>query len=112
RRRSQLGRLGSDLLSIGDYALSGGELAALVVIDGVVRLLPGALGHPESARLESFESGALDYPQYTRPAEFRGMRVPEVLLSGNHEEIARWRRSEALRKTRERRADLLESRGD
>lgn len=101
--------LGFESLSIGDYVLSGG-LPALVVLDGVVRLLPGALGHPESAELESFESRGLDYPQYTRPAEFRGMRVPEVLLSGNHEEIARWRAKQALEKTAERRGDLLESR--
>lgn len=96
-------------VSIGDYVLSGGELAAMVVLDGVVRLLPGAVGHPEATRLESFEDGVLDYPHYTRPVEFRGMRVPEVLLSGHHAEIERWRRAEARRRTAERRADLLDA---
>jgi tRNA (guanine37-N1)-methyltransferase len=93
-------------LSVGDYVLSGGELPAMVVVDAVVRLLPGALGSPESAAEESHSAGLLEYPQYTRPAEFRGWRVPEVLLSGNHGAIARWRREQALRRTRERRPDL------
>ncbi len=94
-------------ISIGDYVLTGGELPALVVIDAVVRLLPGVLGDPAGAMRESFANGRLDYPQYTRPAEFRGLRVPEVLLSGDHAQIARWRRREALRRTAERRPDLL-----
>ena len=97
-------------VSIGDYVLSGGELPAMVLIDGVVRLLPGALGHPESSEEESFENGILEYPQYTRPPEYRGMKVPEVLLSGNHAEIEQWRRQQALERTRDRRGDLLENR--
>ena len=93
-------------VSIGDYVLAGGEIPALVVLDSVVRLLPGALGNTDSARNESFSSGALDCPQYTRPAEFRGMAVPEVLLSGDHARIREWRRARALEKTRLRRPDL------
>ena len=99
----------TDEISIGDYVLSGGEPAAIVVIDAVVRLLPGALGSETSAVYESFSEGLLDYPQYTRPPEFRGMKVPEVLLSGNHAEIARWRKQAALAKTRRKRPDLLNS---
>ena len=99
----------TDEISIGDYVLSGGEPAALVMIDAVVRLLPGALGSETSALFESFSEGLLDYPQYTRPPDFRGMRVPEVLLSGNHAEIARWRKEAALEKTRRKRPDLLKS---
>ena len=102
--------LGFEEVSIGDYVLSGGELPAMVLIDGVVRLLPGALGHPESSEEESFENGILEYPQYTRPPEYRGMKVPEVLLSGNHAEIEQWRRQQALERTRDRRGDLLENR--
>jgi tRNA (guanine37-N1)-methyltransferase len=102
---------GFEEVSIGDYVLSGGELPAMVILDGVVRLLPGALGDPLSAETESFESGLLDYPQYTRPPEFRGMRVPEVLLSGNHQEIARWRREQSIQRTEEKRSDLMESMG-
>ena len=102
--------LGFEEVSIGDYVLSGGELPAMVLIDGVVRLLPGALGHPESSEEESFENGILEYPQYTRPSEYRGMKVPEVLLSGNHAEIEQWRRQRALERTRDRRGDLLENR--
>ncbi len=94
-------------LSIGDFVLTGGELPAMVVIDAVCRLLPGAIGEADSARQDSFEGFVLDYPHYTRPAEFRGMSVPQVLLSGNHEEIRRWRRRQALRRTLERRPDLL-----
>ena len=94
-------------VSIGDYVLSGGELPAMVIIDGVVRLLPGALGHPDSSTNESFEEGLLDHPHYTRPFEFRGMSVPEVLRSGNHAEIAEWRRQQAVERTRERREDLV-----
>jgi tRNA (guanine37-N1)-methyltransferase len=95
-------------LSIGDYVLTGGEVPAMVVLDAVVRLLPGALGDPDGAARESFAAGRLDYPQYTRPVDFRGLRVPEVLLSGDHGRIARWRRREALRRTLARRPDLLE----
>ncbi|GBD25996.1 tRNA (guanine-N(1)-)-methyltransferase [bacterium HR30] len=94
-------------LSIGDYILSGGEAAALVVVDAVSRLVPGTLGSPASACTESFSDGLLEYPQYTRPAEFRGLRVPDVLLSGDHAAIARWRRQESLRRTWERRPELL-----
>ena len=94
-------------LSIGDYVLTGGELGALVVIDAVSRLIPGVLGKDESSVDESFSSGLLEYPQYTRPREFRGLAVPDVLLNGNHAEINRWRRNEALKLTRERRPDLL-----
>lgn len=94
-------------ISIGDYVLTNGALPAMVLIDAVTRLLPGVLGDEESARQESFSSGWLEYPQYTRPAEFRGMRVPEVLLSGNHAAIARWRAEQAQRRTAERRPDLL-----
>ena len=99
--------LATDEISIGDYVLSGGEPAALVVIDAVVRLLPGALGSETSALFESFSEGLLDHPQYTRPPDFRGMKVPEVLLSGNHAEIERWRKEAALAKTRRMRPDLL-----
>jgi tRNA (guanine37-N1)-methyltransferase len=116
-------------VSIGDYVLSGGELAAAVIVDSVVRLLPGALGHPDSSRFESFGAedaaleedsldgpprtthgagGILDYPHYTRPAEFQGIVVPEILQGGNHDAIRRWRRRMALRKTLENRPDLLE----
>ena len=94
-------------LSIGDFVLSGGEVAALVVIDAVSRLVPGVLGNATSAAVESFSGALLEYPQYTRPPEFRGLRVPAVLLSGNHDAVARWRRQEALRRTYERRPDLL-----
>jgi tRNA (guanine37-N1)-methyltransferase len=94
-------------VSIGDYVLSGGEIPAMVLLDGLIRLLPGALGHPDSAQEESFENGLLDYPHYTRPAEFRGLKVPEVLLSGDHQKIAAWRQAQAMARTRERRGDLL-----
>lgn len=97
-----------DEISIGDYVLTNGALAAAVLIDAVVRLVPGVLGDDASAARDSFADGLLEGPQYTRPAEYRGMRVPEVLLSGNHEEIARWRREQALRRTAQRRPDLLE----
>lgn len=100
--------LGFEEISIGDYVLSGGELPAMVLLDGVVRLLPGALGHPQSALEDSFESGLLDYPQYTRPPVFRGMAVPEVLISGDHGKIDAWRREQSLERTRRRRRDLLE----
>ncbi len=94
-------------LSIGDYVLSGGEIAAMTVLDSVTRLLPGVLGHDLSAEFESFEDGLLDHPQFTRPAEYRGMEVPEVLRSGDHARIAAWRKEQSLRLTREKRPDLL-----
>jgi len=97
-----------DEISIGDYVLSGGEVAAMVLVDGMARLLPGVTGHPDSTRIESFENGLLEAPQYTRPRTYRGHPVPEVLLSGDHRAIERWREREALRVTRERRADLLD----
>jgi tRNA (guanine37-N1)-methyltransferase len=100
-------RLADDELSIGDYVLTNGALPAMVVIDAVTRLLPGALGDDESAHEESFSHGLLEYPQYTRPAEFCGMKVPEVLLSGNHAEIAKWRAEQSRLRTEERRPDLL-----
>ncbi len=93
--------------SIGDYVLSGGELPAMVLIDALVRLIPGALGHAQSAEQDSFTAGLLDCPHYTRPEEFEGMRVPEVLMSGNHEHIRRWRLQQALGRTRLKRPDLL-----
>src|SRR5919197_4515146 len=94
-------------LSIGDYVLTGGELAAMVVIDAVTRLLPGVLSTSDSLRDESHTEGLLEYPQYTRPAEFRGLRVPDVLLSGHHRQVAAWRHQQALERTRARRPDLL-----
>ena len=94
-------------VSLGDFVLTGGEIPALALINGVTRLLPGTVGKVESLKAESFEAGLLDYPQYTRPAEFRGWKVPEVLLSGNHAAIARWRYEQQLQKTRDRRPDLL-----
>ncbi len=94
-------------ISIGDYVLTGGELSAMVVVDAVSRLIPGVLGNCESARADSFSTGFLEYPHYTRPAEYRGWKVPEVLLMGNHREIEMWRRRESLRRTRRRRPDLL-----
>jgi len=97
----------TDEVSIGDYVLSGGEPAALVVVDAVVRLIPGALGSETSATTESFSDGLLDYPHYTRPPEFEGMCVPEVLLTGHHAEIAKWRRKAAEEKTKRNRPDLL-----
>jgi tRNA (guanine37-N1)-methyltransferase len=100
-------RLADDELSIGDYVLTNGALPAMVIIDAVTRLLPGALGDDESAQEESFSHGLLEYPQYTRPAEFCGMKVPEVLLSGNHSEIAKWRAEQSRLRTAQRRPDLL-----
>lgn len=102
--------IGAREISIGDYVLSGGEPAAMVLIDAMVRLLPGALGDEASASDESFTDGTLEYPQFTRPREFRGMEVPEVLLSGDHDKIAAWRREQSLERTLERRPDLLEAR--
>jgi tRNA (guanine37-N1)-methyltransferase len=98
----------TDEISIGDYVLSGGEPAAVVLVDALVRLLPNALGSETSAENDSFSNGLLDYPHYTRPAEFREMNVPDVLLNGNHAEIEKWRREKALEKTRNFRRDLLE----
>ncbi|MBM4448993.1 MAG: tRNA (guanosine(37)-N1)-methyltransferase TrmD [Chloroflexi bacterium] len=99
----------TDEISIGDYVLTGGELPALVVIDAVLRLLPGVLGSEDSAQEDSHVHGLLEYPQYTRPADFQGWPVPEVLLSGNHAQIARWRREQIVRRTLERRPDLINS---
>jgi tRNA (guanine37-N1)-methyltransferase len=99
----------TDEISIGDYVLTGGELPALCVLDAVTRLIPGALGDPDGANDDSFASGLLEYPHYTRPPEYRSWRVPEVLLSGNHAEIARWRRHQSLLRTMQRRPDLLKN---
>jgi tRNA (guanine37-N1)-methyltransferase len=94
-------------VSLGDFVLTGGEIPAMVLINGVMRLLPGTVGKEESLKAESFEEGLLDYPQYTRPAEFRGWKVPDVLLSGNHAAIARWRYEQQIKRTKERRPDLF-----
>jgi len=102
-------QLVTDEISIGDYVLTGGELAAMVITDAIARLLPGALGDETSPESESFSSGLLEYPQYTRPADFRGHEAPEVLLSGNHAEIETWRREQALMRTYQRRPDLLDT---
>ena len=99
--------LATEEISIGDYVLSGGELPALVIVDAVARLVPGVVGDEQSVARDTFATGLLDFPQYTRPAEFNGIAVPEVLLSGHHAEIERWRRREALRRTLERRPELL-----
>ncbi len=101
----------TDEISIGDYVLSGGELAAMVVVDAIARVLPGVLGYERGAEEDSFASGLLEGPQYTRPPEFRGRKVPDVLLSGHHARIAAWRREQSLKRTRERRPDLLEEQG-
>jgi tRNA (guanine37-N1)-methyltransferase len=102
-----VGGLGAEEVSIGDYVLSGGESAAFVLLETVTRLVPGVLGNEGSLESESFDEGLLDHPHYTRPRDFRGMRVPEVLLSGDHGRISRWRRAAALEKTRRNRPDLL-----
>jgi tRNA (guanine37-N1)-methyltransferase len=99
-------------ISIGDYVLSGGEIPSMVVVDAVTRLLPGALGCEQSAEQDSFSSGLLDYPHYTRPAAYRGLKVPDILLSGHHAEIEKWRRQKALEKTLRCRPDLLEAQQD
>jgi len=99
--------LADDELSIGDYVLTNGALPAMVVIDAVTRLLPGVLGDDESSHDESFSHGLLEYPQWTRPAEFRGMKVPDILVSGNHAEIEKWRRAQAESRTKKQRPDLL-----
>lgn len=96
-----------DELSVGDYVLTNGALPAMIIVDAVTRLLPGALGDDESSHSESFSHGWLEYPHYTRPAEFRGMKVPEVLLSGHHAEIAKWREQQSRQRTAERRPELL-----
>lgn len=101
-------QLVTEELSIGDYVLTGGELAAMVVSDSIVRLLPGVLGNESSAPEDSFSNGLLEHPHYTRPADFRGFKVPEILLSGNHAKIAAWRKQESLKRTAERRSDLLD----
>jgi tRNA (guanine37-N1)-methyltransferase len=101
--------LATEEISLGDFVLTGGEVAALAVVEATVRLIPGALGDAESAGADSFSRGVLDWPHYTRPAEMRGLAVPEVLLSGDHGRVERWRRKEALRATRERRSDLISS---
>lgn len=101
--------LATDEISIGDYVLTGGELAAMVIADAVARLLPGVVGDAASVQVDSFSEGLLDYPHYTRPAEFRGQRVPAVLLSGDHEAIRRWRHAQRLRRTLGRRPDLLKA---
>jgi tRNA (guanine37-N1)-methyltransferase len=106
--RIQIG-LNAEPLSIGDYVLNGGELPAMVVIDAVVRLLPGALGDEDSTKEESFSEPLLEYPQYTRPEVFRGMKVPEILLSGDHAKIADWRRQQSLERTKQWRPDLLDA---
>lgn len=99
--------LADEIISIGDYVLTGGELAAMVLVDAVSRLVPGVLGDKNSLNFESFEGNLLEYPQYTRPSNFRGMKVPRVLLSGNHQKIEEWRKEQAVKKTRSRRPDLL-----
>ncbi|MFC1636389.1 tRNA (guanosine(37)-N1)-methyltransferase TrmD [Planctomycetota bacterium] len=99
--------LGAEQISIGDYVLNGGELAAMVIIDAVVRLLDGALGDDDSAKDDSFSDGLLEYPHYTRPEVFRGMKVPDILLSGDHAKIAEWRRQQSIERTKKHRPDLL-----
>ncbi len=101
--------LGAEQISVGDFVLSGGELAAMIIIDAVVRLLAGALGDEDSAKDDSFSAGLLEYPQYTRPEVFRDMKVPDILLSGDHGKIAEWRREQALERTKKWRPDLLEN---
>jgi len=100
---------GVEEVSLGDFVLTGGELASLCIVDAVTRLIPGTLGKDKSALEESFSEGLLEYPHYTRPYEFRGMKVPDVLLSGNHKEIAKWRQEQALKRTQQKRPDLLNS---
>lgn len=103
-------RLVTDEISIGDYILTGGEVAAMVIVDAVARLIPGVLGRMESAEEESFSDGLLEYPHYTKPAVYRGQHVPDILLSGHHENIRKWRRKQSLRRTLERRPDLMAGR--
>ncbi|RAM11257.1 tRNA (guanosine(37)-N1)-methyltransferase TrmD, partial [Listeria ivanovii] len=99
----------TDEVSIGDYILTGGEIGAMIVMDSVIRLLPGVLGNKDSAVTDSFSTGLLEHPHYTRPADFRGMKVPDILLSGNHAWIEEWRDKESLKRTYERRPDLLKN---
>ena len=101
------GRLADEEISIGDYVLTGGELPAMILLDSVVRLLPGVLGDRNSLKFESFEGNLLEYPQYTRPAVYRGMKVPDILLSGDHKKIEIWRKEQAVKRTKEKRPDLL-----
>lgn len=101
-------RLVDEEVSIGDYVLTGGEIPAIVIVDSVVRLLPGVVGNKESVKDESFSNNLLEYPQYTRPADYKGMKVPEVLLSGNHAEIKKWRDDQSRKRTKKRRPDLVE----
>lgn len=103
--------LADEAISVGDFVITGGELAAMMIIDATTRLLPGALGDPESPRKDSFSAGILGYPLYTRPADFRGMKVPEILLSGDHAGIERWRKEKALEATVKKRPDLIEKNG-
>ena len=105
-------QLADDEISIGDFVLTNGALPAMIIVDAVTRLLPGVLGDDESSHDESFSHGLLEYPHYTRPAEFRGMKVPEILLSGHHAEIAKWRAEQARLRTKEKRPDLLEGDGE
>ena len=100
--------LATEEISIGDYVLTGGELPALVLVDSITRLIPGALGDPDGSQDDSHASGLLEYPHYTRPADYRGWQVPDILLSGNHAAIAKWRREQSLKRTLERRPDMLE----
>jgi tRNA (guanine37-N1)-methyltransferase len=100
--------LATDEISVGDFVLTGGEIPALAIVDAVSRLLPGVLGHEQSAQTDSFSAGLLEYPQFTRPADFRGWKVPDVLLSGHHGDIARWRQQQSLQRTQKRRPDLME----
>jgi tRNA (guanine37-N1)-methyltransferase len=102
-------KLVDESISIGDFVLTGGEIPALVLVDGIVRLIPGVLGKDESAQSESFEGNLLEYPQYTRPANFRGIKIPDVLLSGHHKEIEQWRLEQSQKKTKKVRPDLLEN---
>ena len=103
--------VGAEELSLGDFVVSGGELPAMIVVDAVSRLVPGVVGDEQSVAEDSFARGLLDYPHYTRPAEFAGMKVPDVLLSGHHADVRRWRRKTALARTLERRPELIEQRG-
>ncbi|MBA1434720.1 tRNA (guanosine(37)-N1)-methyltransferase TrmD [Bombilactobacillus bombi] len=105
---ARIEKLATDRLSIGDFVITGGEMASMLMIDALARFIPGVLGNETSAYSDSFSAGLLEYPQYTRPAEYRGLKVPDVLLSGNHQKIAQWRRQEALKKTYLQRPDLLQ----
>lgn len=105
----RVGSLATDEISLGDYVLTGGELGAMVITDSVLRLLPGILGNEQSAKMDSYSSGLLEEPQYTRPRKFRGLKVPDILLSGDHEKIRQWRLKEALRRTYQRRPEMLEN---